>query len=445
MVGTDLLAAQAEQHLPFVPKETAAHDLTLAEQEKRAFEAQGSPHFSMWETLGNMASPLNYLMGGAAPGAGLAKVIGRAALSGAGSTLVQPEHSPGNIASGAAAGAALGAAAEPLARAISGNTVAGLDKFIKENFERSVKPSVVGKSTFQQAERYGTRVGQALHAIVDNKAGLRLRDEYGQPVAPGTLPQSLDQFAQAIDQTKQEIFRKYDAMAKAAGRSIDVTLMPAVQELQKVGNSTVVKDLDPKISAYAKTLAATLAQRGQYSPEEAQAAIQHLNSSLQAFYKNPSFETASRAGVDALVASKLRESLDHTVTTAVGPGYQELKNQYGALRTLENDVVKRAIVVGRQEAGRGMMGRIGDIASADEVIRGILHFNPASVATGAGIRAFTGFVRHLHDPNRAVRRIFSAVEKRQTLQPSPLRGTISGAVQRTAPVAGAIATQGLAP
>lgn len=442
MVGTDVLAAQAEQHLPFIPEKTAARDLSLAEQEKKAFEAQGSPHFSAWEMLGNLASPLNYLVGDAAPGASLMKIIGRAATAGAGSALVQPEHGPKELAEGALGGAAAGTIANPLVRAIAGNTISGLDKFIKENFERAVKPSVVGKSTFQQAERYGTKVGLALNSIIDNKAGLHLRDEYGQPVAPGTLPQSLDQFSQAIDQTKQAVFAKYDAMAKAAGQQgIRVPLNSAIAELQKVGSSTTMRDLDPKIAAQANAMAATLARRGTYSPEEAQAAIQHLNASLDAFYKNPNFETASRAGVSALIAAKLRQGLDQAVAAAQGPGYQELKNQYGALRTLESDVVKRAIVVSRQEVGRGLMGRIGDIASADEVIRGLLHFNPASVATGAGIRAFTGFVRHLHNPNRAVKRLFSAAERRQTLQPSPLRETIARAVQRTAPVAGAIATQ----
>lgn len=447
LVGMDVLASQAEGYIPGMGK-TAASDLALAQKERQEFEAQGSRGFSFAEMAGNLTNPLNYLIGGPAKGAGLAATVGHAMASGAQSALVQPEHSPGEVAAGGIAGGAVGAAAEPLARALAGNTTAGLDKFIKENFERAIKPSVSGKSTQAQAQAYTGKVTSALNSIIDNKSNLRLLDEHGQPLPADQLPKSLDQFAQAIDQTKQAIFKKYDAMAKAPAAYVGKTpsgvdLSPVVSELRKVGTSPVVGDLDPEIARYAGRLADALQNRGHYTAEEAQAAVQHLNSSLQAFYKNPNHETATRAGVDALIANKLRTGLDEAIERVVGPGYQQLKNQYGALRTLEKDVVHRAIVTGRQEAGRGLMGRVGDVISAEEVIRGILRLEPTAMATGAGIRAFTGFVRHLHSPNRAVKRIFEAAEKRQALVPSATRDGAAAAVRAAAPVVGSVGLDNL--
>ena len=180
--------------------------------------------------------------------------------------------------------------------------------------------------------------------------------------------------------------------------------------------NSVVKDLHPEVSAYAEDMAQRLAARGSYSTVDAQRAVQNLNNSLKAFYSNPTYETASRASIDAMVANQLRSGLDKAIEQATGPGYQELKNQYGGLKAIEKDVVHRAVVEGRKNLGGGIMGNIGDLASADEVIRGVLTLNPAAVARGAAIKGFTTFVKHLRDPNRAVSRLFDAADQQQRVR-----------------------------
>ena len=468
MIGADLLGAQINKRtgmgqsmlsvrhtgeqptgMAFSPEspEMLEKDLQRSEERKREYQARGDPHFSVWETIGNLASPLNYALGGAAPGAGLAARIAAGAYAGLGSSIFQPEHGLGSVALGTAAGAAGSAIAEPLANAIVGGSTGAIDKFIKDNFSRAIKPTVSGRSTFKQDESYVGKMQQAIGAIVENKDKLSLKDEYGVVLDPGARPETLQQFSQAIDQTKKEVFARYDAMAKAAGTSVTVDLSPIVKELGKISQSNVLNDLHPETVKAADAIAETLKERGSYTTVEAQEAIQHLNSDLDAYYKNPNFDTASRAGVSAIVASGLRQSLDKSVSMAVGPGYQELKNQYGALRAIEKDVVKRAIRVGTLEKGRGLIGSFGDIVSAEEVIRGLLTFNPAAVATGAGIRAFTGFNRYLKSPNRAVKRLFEAAERRQGMPeaPSAPRAALGEVARRVAPVAGAVTAEEATP
>jgi hypothetical protein len=167
----------------------------------------------------------------------------------------------------------------------------------------------------------------------------------------------------------------------------------------------------PGVAKSAGDMAENFAKARAFSALDAQRAIQNLNESLKAFYKNPTYEVVGNAGLDALVANQLRSGLDRTIESATGPGYQALKNQYGALRSIEKDVVHRSIVDARQAAGGGLLGRLGDIASGEEVIRGVLTLNPSAFARGVALKGYTSTLKRLRDPNRAVRRMFDVAEK----------------------------------
>jgi len=301
------------------------------------------------------------------------------------------------------------------------------DQFIQSQYTKAIKPSIAGKTAPGQIEKYNANVGNAVRTIVNNKDALQLTDQFGEP--GGKLPESIDQFRQAIDQTKANIFKKYDTLAKTAGeKGATVNLEPVASELDKVVANKVVQDLHPDLAAYAKSRADTLRSRGSYSAEDAQAAIANLNKSLDAFYKNPSYETASKASVDALIANKLRGGLDSSIESSGGAGYQEVKNQYAALKSIEKDVTKRGIIEARQTGGRGM--NVGDIVSAEELVRGLATLNPQALATAGAIKSIAAIRRYLTDPNRAIKQMFekadatnisqkSSVPSNQTLEPQP--------------------------
>lgn len=303
---------------------------------------------------------------------------------------------------------------------------AAVDKSVERAYARAIKPTVAGKGTAGATQQYFERARGAISSIIDNKPNLQLTDSAGSPVR-GELPKSLEQFGDAIEQTKQEIFKQYDAMAQQAAAASgvpggpvvtpSVPLVPAASELQKIAADQVVNDLHPELAKYAQDRADALTARGLYSIADAQRAVQNLNQSLKAFYKNPTYETATRASVDALIANQLRSGLDTAIENAVGPGYQALKNQYGALKTIENDVVKRGQVVARQEAGGGILGRIADVASAEEVMRGLFTLSPTAFARGVALKGWAQYVKRLRDPNRLVAQMFDVVERQQNPTP----------------------------
>lgn len=301
-----------------------------------------------------------------------------------------------------------------------------VDAFITKKFEKGVRPSVAGKTTLGQLDQYKAKTIDAVKTIADNKANLELTNDVGE--LTGKLPENLNQFAQAIDQTKTQIFKQYDEMQKAAGgEGATVDLAPISDELLKVTESPVLQDAHPDVVKYAQDRADAYSSRGSYTPEQAQEAIKIYNESLKAFYKNPTYETASKAGIDAMIANNLRAGLDASVENISGPGYQELKNKYGALKTIEKDVIHRSVVDARKNV-KGLLD-FTDVFTAGELVKGLGSmltgsFDPASVAAAGVSKLLASFYKHLNDPNVAIQKLFKGLDN-QRLSSQSLKASSS--------------------
>lgn len=304
------------------------------------------------------------------------------------------------------------------------------DQAISDLYTKAIKPTIVGKTAPGQVEKYAGQVSSAVKSIVKNKPNLTLVDSFGDPAKE--LPQTIDQFRQSIEQTKASIFKQYDAMASAAGdKGAVVDLHPIAVELNKVATNNIVNDLHPDLAAYAAERAKTLLARGKYSTPDAQEAVQNLNRSLDAYYRNPSYETASKASIDSLIANQLRGGLDSVIENSGSPGYQALRDQYSALKGIEKDVIKRGIVEARQTGGRGL--NIGDMVSAEELIRGLATHNPAAMVTAGAIKGLQALRRYLTDPNRAVRKMFEKADQNQASDSQALPQENSGSPYQNSP------------
>lgn len=280
---------------------------------------------------------------------------------------------------------------------------------VERGIQKSIRPGVEGKRTFGQAQRYYTKAKDAISSIIDNKDSLRLTDEFGD-VVQGTLPKNLKQFSQAIEQTKKNIYGKYNQLAVTTGKAGGkVELNPIAQELSKITASKPLADNAPDVVRYASERMDALAKRGAYSTEEAQEAITILNNSLESFYKNPSYDTASKAYVDSLIVNNMRKNLDDVIEKATGAEYQALKNEYGALKTIERDVNRRAIVDARKNT-KGLVD-FTDVLSGDKAVVGIMTMNPVAVGEAAAMKTISGLLKMANDPNRIVKNMFLQAEK----------------------------------
>lgn len=281
-----------------------------------------------------------------------------------------------------------------------------VQKGVIEMFKKNIKPTA--RKTLSQTERYDNNVLTSLKTIKANVDQLNIEDDLGELVT-GRTPQTLNELAQAVDQTKGLVFRQYDDLATKAGRGgAVVDARPIAKEVLKVAQNKALQVTNPELVKYAEGWAERLTSLGTIDTQTTQEIIKNLNNSLQAFYRNPTFESATRVSIDAGIVNNFRKALDKSIEGATGAEYQALKNQYAALKAIENDVVRAA----QRDARKNVRGLLDytDIFTSGQMVGGILSLNPAMFTKGAVERGFKEYIRFLNDPNRAVSNMFDMLD-----------------------------------
>lgn len=280
--------------------------------------------------------------------------------------------------------------------------VAKADKSIEEGISKGVKPTVVGKKTLEGSARFYDSAKSAVKSIAENRDKLQIVDANGEVV---NKPSSNAEFAQAIDQTKKNIYKQYNDMTRAAtGKDAAVPMASTISQLK-----SITEDLKytPVVRKYAASKIPEIAELDGQSPQVIESRIAEYNKSLQNYYKNPTAESQVRAQVDASMAAELRRMLDSTIENTEGDGYQELKNKYGDLSAIEGEVNKRATVLARQNL-KGLPD-LTDIFTGGKLIGGILTGNVAAVAEGGFGMALKTLYKKLNSPDRAISSMFDDV------------------------------------
>ncbi len=274
-------------------------------------------------------------------------------------------------------------------------------------FQKSIKPTA--KKTLAKGTEYQNDTLNALKTIKSNADSLNILDASGELVNSRT-PQTINELAQAVDQTKKTVFTQYDNLAKTAnkvGATIDTA--PIADEVLKISQNKALQITNPEVVKYAQDWATRLRGLNTLDTETTQSIVQNLNQNLQAFYRNPTYESASKVAVDAGIANNFRQSLDKAIEGATGEQYQILKNQYKSLKAIENDVVRAAA----RDARKNIKGLLDytDMFTGGQMLAGITSLNPAMFTKGAVERGFKEYIKFVNDPNRAIDNIFKQLDK----------------------------------
>lgn len=277
---------------------------------------------------------------------------------------------------------------------------------VKQGVDKAIRPTVAGKTSISDIKAYDAKAVDAVTNIVKNKDNLVLTTPEGE--AFRGLPQTLYQTGEAISQTKSSLWKQIDAAEKATGKAgLTVDTHPISLELQKIAKDRVVNDLSPGIAKLADNLSMRF-YKGTYTVDEAETAIQQLNDKLKAFYKNPTYEATRPAALDALVVNNLRKGLDAAVSKVQGPGFQELKNSYGALKAIESDVAHRAGIVARQNKA-GLVD-FSNMYTAAHYARGLIAMDPASIGSASAVWATKKYIKWLNNPDRQIASMFKKAD-----------------------------------
>ena len=221
---------------------------------------------------------------------------------------------------------------------------------VKLGMSKGVKPSV--GSAGGDAGKMSNYFNQSEKAVVNIIAS-----------SEGKLPKTLEEFSEAIYSTKKSVHHKYSTMAQeAGGKGAEVSLAPIRSDLNKIieqpnvlmSEKKLAEDMLFELSAYEEII----------TPGIAEDLISKFNAQNRAFWKNPNFNDVKKAVVTERTATQLRKATDKSISAYQGPGYQELKREYGALSAIEKDVAQRATVDLRKNV-KGFYD-LADVASAGE-------------------------------------------------------------------------------
>ena len=294
--------------------------------------------------------------------------------------------------------------------------VSATSSAIDKPFMKAVKVGTRGIKRSGDIEKIKINARSAVESIVDNKNNLKLSDINGL-ISEGKLPESLDEFSQAISQTKKQIFNNYDAALKTAGKSgVTVPLRPIADEIVNAVADVHIEDLSPTVQNYGMQLAQRLEKRGSYTLTEAQDTIEALNNKLKTYFLNPTPEGLHQAVIDRAVVNNLRNSLVKAVESKTGPGYDILRRQYGNLNAIEENVTKSAI---RNSGVKGgSLERIFDTFSSGDIVNGIISMNPALVAKGGFQVAARKVFSSINNPNNIIKNMFSNVDRIKNIDPA---------------------------
>lgn len=242
-------------------------------------------------------------------------------------------------------------------------------KGLLDMYNRWVKPTSQWVKTNTQLQQYNDDAMWAVESIIKNKDALKYVDANWEETF-GHLPRTVDEFSQAIKQTKQSIYDRYAAIAKEAWQTTNVDTSDIVTALKKQLKDKEWRagQSEATIGKMEKWIKDLEELNNTMSVEWAQAKVQELNQKIQAFLKSQNPNDVSPNAVDGLVLNGLKKWIDDAIEKAGldSEEYIQLRNMYRQLKSIESDVNHRAVVYGRQNP-QSLVDSMSDLQTIDAI------------------------------------------------------------------------------
>lgn len=316
-------------------------------------------------------------------------------------------------------------------------TVEMIDKQINAAVERGItkiRPATKDVKTLAMRGKFYSDAGKAVEGIIKNRQNIVLKDVASGTDIIGQLPETLGQFSDAMDQNLKFFFSKYDTLQRAAGtKGVKIDPMSIVDDLSKLAKDKVLNIKSPETAAYAESLAERFIEQSpkvrikagfipggigappklikkpiSLSPSEAQDLIKEFNADLKAFYANPSYPVAGKARIDAGVVSQLKKITDDAITKYEGPGWQKFRDEYKAIKTIQ-DTVNNRLAVDMRKNTKGLLD-FTDIGTVYAAGKGLLKLDPSTFAAAATAAGLKRYYKVLNDPNHQIKAMLKTVE-----------------------------------
>lgn len=306
---------------------------------------------------------------------------------------------------------------------------------IEDKIQKAIKPTVIEKKGSNILQKFNNDVVKSIDTVQYYADQIQLKGEAweltNRPI------QSIKDFGDAIFQSKKYLYDEYNSIkTQAWGKGLEIELSDTISELQKSKAKLQRLPWQKQAIAYIDDQIDDLTTIGKLSVDDAQSAMQIYNEKLDAFYRNPQPNDVGKASIDALINNSIRNNMNKWIELATWwPEYQVLKDRYRALMNIEKEVMKRAIVSGRQNA-KSLLD-FSDLFTADQAIGAIVNIASGNIPwavkntlSAVFVNGLKNMYKKINSPDTNLRELFEIVSKDRPniLQPKKIDDTIIDSV-----------------
>jgi hypothetical protein len=228
----------------------------------------------------------------------------------------------------------------------------------------------------------------------------------------------VDDALQAASVAKKAIWKQYETKLKSAstafgdeetggamidGNEVADAMMKSIDARTQLQNPDLVERIQKVADTYRRPMGLP----------EAEDFLQSANNDLHSYYAKNKVgrQVAERdpsTGYVVSEADQLRDSLYSQLDDLTGPGAADLKQQYGALSNIENELLRRKNVSARQQPD-SLAEQIGMARSFGKIAVGTLRASPGAMLEGVQSLAAAKFLKARGLTDNMITRAFQAL------------------------------------
>lgn len=309
-----------------------------------------------------------------------------------------------------------------------GNWLANKGSWIRKEAEnliaKSIKPTVKWKQSQTDYNKFIDDTMDVWNFMSKNKGLLQYTDE-AWDVVNGKLPTTMKETRETLWNLKKTIFDTYNSIAQEAwDKGARVNLTKVVEWLDEKLNDVAQNIGNPNtkniIKKYKEALKQYTDEAWTLSIEDAQKITQIYNQKLNAFFKNPNMNDVHENSIIAQINKGIKDGIDESIETAFTDAinkwsvkaqeYQKLKSMYGKVKTIEDEVAKRALVEARKNA-KGLWQQVIDSLAGGELTEALLTANPIGMAKAWTMNLISKWYNYINSPDTNIRKLFQLIDK----------------------------------
>lgn len=301
----------------------------------------------------------------------------------------------------------------------------GFRKEAEEYINKSIKPTVKGKMNQADYNKFIDDTLDVTHFMNKNKKLLEYTDDAWEKVT-GQLPKNLRETSETLSNLKKTLYDAYNDIATQAwDKWARVNLNKAFQNLDDLKKSVSQNIANTKtesiVDDYMNKLLQFTDDAGSISIEDAQKITQEYNNQLTNFFKNisNSSDDVSKNAIIAKLNKWVKDAIDDSLTNALDDWikwawtnaayYKDLKWMYSKIKTIEDEIAKRALVDARKNS-KWLTTSLLDAFAWWELTEALLTANPAQLGKSTILKAISKYYNYINDPNTQISKLFKLVE-----------------------------------